>query len=133
MEGFYLRTMRYYRPDYSWLMFLVWEITFTIFFSSSFFLSFFFPWSAQALELKMRIALNLSCFFTSPLQWVVLVLVVVFCWKDFCFPLLLAPAELLDTSRGVFSGRGFMTILSEGNDFFIPRSIVLIIDSKEKT
>lgn len=40
MEGFYLRTMRYYRPDYSWLMFLVWEITFTIFFSSSFFLFF---------------------------------------------------------------------------------------------
>lgn len=61
------------------------------------------------------------------------------CSCCFCFatkisisPLLLAPAELLDTSRGVFSGVGFMTILSEGNYFFIPRSIVLIIDSKEK-
>lgn len=54
MEGFYLRTMRYYRPDYSWLMFLVWEITFT---------TFFFPfWREQALELKMRITLSLSCF-----------------------------------------------------------------------
>lgn len=40
MEGFYLRTMRYYRPDYSWLMFLVWEITFTIF--SPFFYFFLF-------------------------------------------------------------------------------------------
>lgn len=32
----------------------------------------------------------------------------------------------------MFSGVGFMTILSKGNDFFIPRSIVLIIDSEEK-
>lgn len=47
MEGFYLRTMRYYRPDYSWLMFLVWEITFTIFFPFTF--SLFFFWSVQAL------------------------------------------------------------------------------------
>lgn len=52
MEGFYLRTMRYYRPDYSWLMFLVWEITFPL----------FFFWSAQALESEMRITLSLSCF-----------------------------------------------------------------------
>lgn len=72
-------------------------------------------------------------FFTSPLHWVVLVLVVfVFATKISISPLLLAPAELLDTSRGVFSGVGFMTILSKGNDFFIPRSIVLIIDSEEK-
>lgn len=61
MEGFYLRTMRYYRPDYSWLMFLVWEITFTIFSPFFYFFLFFFG-SVQALELKMGITLSLSCF-----------------------------------------------------------------------
>lgn len=85
MEGFYLRTMRYYRPDYSWLMFLVWEITFTVFFSS-FFLRFFFPQSAQALEVEDENCLKSLLFFTSPLQWVVLVLVVFVLLQRFLFP-----------------------------------------------
>lgn len=51
MEDFYLRTRKYYRPDYSWLMFLVWEITFSLFLGS-----------IRALEWKMRITLSLSCF-----------------------------------------------------------------------
>lgn len=72
-------------------------------------------------------------FFTSPLHWVVLVLVVFVLLQRFLFPpLLLAPSELLDTSRGAFSWVGFMTILSKGNDFFIQGSIFLIIDREEK-
>lgn len=85
MEGFYLRTMRYYRPDYSWLMFLVWEITFTVFFSSLF-LRFFFPQSAWALEVEDENRLKSLLFFTSPLQWVVLVLVVFVLLQRFLFP-----------------------------------------------
>lgn len=95
MEGFYLRTMRYYRPDYSWLMFLVWEITFPLFFLER-------PGFGVGDENHLKSLL----FFTSPLQWVVLVLVVVFCEKDFCFPRLLSPTELLDTSWGLFLGPG---------------------------
>lgn len=112
MEGFYLRTMRYYRPDYSWLMFLVWEITFPLFFSS-----------AQALESKMRITLSLSCF--SLLHFNDLFLLLCFARKLSVSPLLLAPAELLAASWAVFLGLGFMSILSgsfKGNYFFIPRS-----------
>ena len=80
MEGFYLRTMRYYRPDYSWLMFLVLEITFT-----TFFLIFFFECPGFGVEDENH--LKTLLFFTSPLEWVVLVVVVVFCSKDFGFPL----------------------------------------------
>lgn len=114
MEGFYLRTRRYYRPDYSWLMFLVWEITFPLFF-----------WSAQPLESKMRITLSLSCFSLLHFSGLFLFLLLCFARKISVFPLLLAPTELLDTSRGVFLGLGFMSILSgsfKGNYFFIPRS-----------
>lgn len=62
--------MRYYRPDYSWLMFLVWEITFPLFFLE-----------CPGFGVEDENHLKSLLFFTSPLQWVVLVLVlvVVFC------------------------------------------------------
>lgn len=76
-------------------------------------------------------------FFTSPLQWVVLVLVVVFCEKKISvFPLLLAPTDLLDTSWGVFFGVWglcqFYPDLSREITFSF-QDLVLIIGSKEKT
>lgn len=114
MEGFYLRTRRYYRPDYSWLMFLVWEITFPLFLGST-----------KALELKMRIILSRSCFSLLHFNGLYLFLLLCFARKISVFPLLLAPTELFDTSWAVFWGLGFMSILSgsfKGNYFFIPRS-----------
>lgn len=78
MEGFYLRTMRYYRPDYSWLMFLVWEITFTIFFPFLLLFS-FFGGECSGFGVDDENHLKSLLFFTSPLQWVALVPVVVFC------------------------------------------------------
>lgn len=63
MEGFYLRTMRYYRPDYSWLMFLVGEITFTIF-PPFLFLSL----ECSGFGVEDENHLKSLLFFTSPLQ-----------------------------------------------------------------
>lgn len=86
MEGFYLRTMRYYRPDYSWLMFLVWEITFTVFFSSlspSFFSP---PSECPGFGVEDENRLKSLLFFTSPLHWVVPVLVVFVLLQRFLFP-----------------------------------------------
>lgn len=73
----------------------------------------------------MRITLSLSCFSLLHFSGLFLFLLLCFARKISVFPLLLAPTELLDTSRGVFLGLGFMSILSgsfKGNYFFIPRS-----------
>lgn len=129
MEGFYLRTMRYYRPDYSWLMFLVLEITFT-----TFFLIFFL--SAQALELKMRITLRLSCFSLLHLNGLFLQLLLCFARKILVFHFNWHLLSFQIPLGVCFQGWGFISIRPcyfKGNYFSIPRSMVLIIDSKEKT
>lgn len=136
MEGFYLRTLRYYRPDYSQLMFLVWEITFIVFFFILVFLFFFIFWSVQALELKLRITLSLSCFSLLHFNRLLLFLLLCFARKISVFHFYWHPLSSQIHLRVCFQGWGFISIPSrhfKGNDFSIPRSIVLIIDSKEDT
>lgn len=77
-------------------MFLVWEITFPLFFLE-----------CPGFGVEDENHLKSLLFFASPPQWVVLV-VVVYARKTSVFPLLLAPTELLDASGGLFLGLGFM-------------------------